>query len=78
MTIHENETIIVLRIEIGVPVLKAGMNCSDKALNKENTNIIIIIIIIIIYRATRKMMLRRRKKMNSIKLQRGMRTGRFR
>jgi hypothetical protein len=40
MTIHENETTctIVLRIEIGVPVFKAGMSWSDKALTKENTN----------------------------------------
>jgi len=37
MTIHENETIIILRIEIGVPVLKAGMSYSDKALHKQNT-----------------------------------------
>jgi hypothetical protein len=74
MTIHENESIIVLRIEIGVPVLKAGMSCSDKALKK----IKIIVIIIIIYRATRKMRLRRRKKIKSRKLQRKMRNGGFR
>jgi len=80
MTIHENETIIVLSIDIGITVLQAGMSCSDKALHKENTNKIQIIIIIRrrIYRATRKMRLRRRKKMKSRKLQRKMRTGRFR
>ena len=38
MTIHENETIIVLWIEIGVLVLKEGMSCSGKALHKENSN----------------------------------------
>jgi len=38
MTINENETIIVLRTEIGVSALKAGMSCSDKNLHKENTN----------------------------------------
>jgi hypothetical protein len=77
MTIHENETIIVLRIEIRVPVLKAGVSCSDKALNKENTKKIILIRGRI-YRKTRKMRLRKRKKLKSRKLQRKMRTGRFR
>jgi hypothetical protein len=38
MTIHENQTTVVLVIELGVAVMKAWMRCSDKALNIENTN----------------------------------------